>query len=228
MNIYNPAEFVMSAINDFPDPRTADIIDDVIAVGGDIDGPNLKESYRLGIFPWPHEGYPLLWFCPDERGVLFFDDLHVSRSLKKWIKQNESQITVTVNKDFDSVIRECQKQQRPGQKGSWITGDIIRAYTDLFRMGGVISLECWMGGELISGIYGVLSDNYFSCESMFFKKSNASKYAFVKLVEYLKNQHQMNWMDLQMVTDVSESFGGRYILREEFIELIDSKIQILK
>jgi len=217
----------MSAINDFPDPRTADIIDDVIAVGGDIDGLNLKESYRLGIFPWPHEGYPLLWFCPDERGVLFFDELHISKSLKKWIKQNENKINVTVNQAFESVISECQKQQRPGQKGSWITGDIIRAYTDLFQMGGVISVECWQNNELISGIYGVLSENYFSCESMFFKKSNASKYAFVKLVNYLKHQYQMSWMDLQMVTDVSESFGGRYILREEFIELIDSKIQAL-
>lgn len=227
MSIYNRVEFAMSAINDFPDPRTADIIDDVIAVGGDIDGLNLKESYRLGIFPWPHEGYPLLWFCPDERGVLFFDELHISKSLKKWIKQNENKINVTVNQAFESVISECQKQQRPGQKGSWITGDIIRAYTDLFQMGGVISVECWQNNELISGIYGVLSENYFSCESMFFKKSNASKYAFVKLVNYLKHQYQMSWMDLQMVTDVSESFGGRYILREEFIELIDSKIQAL-
>jgi len=227
MSIYNRVEFAMSAINDFPNPRTADIIDDVIAVGGDIDGLNLKESYRLGIFPWPHEGYPLLWFCPDERGVLFFDELHISKSLKKWIKQNENKINVTVNQAFESVISECQKQQRPGQKGSWITGDIIRAYTDLFQMGGVISVECWQNNELISGIYGVLSENYFSCESMFFKKSNASKYAFVKLVNYLKHQYQMSWMDLQMVTDVSESFGGRYILREEFIELIDSKIQAL-
>jgi len=227
MSIYNRVEFAMSAINDFPNPRTADIIDDVIAVGGDIDGLNLKESYRLGIFPWPHEGYPLLWFCPDERGVLFFDELHISKSLKKWIKQNENKINVTVNQAFESVISECQKQQRPGQKGSWITGDIIRAYTELFQMGGVISVECWQNNELISGIYGVLSENYFSCESMFFKKSNASKYAFVKLVNYLKHQYQMSWMDLQMVTDVSESFGGRYILREEFIELIDSKIQAL-
>jgi len=227
MSIYNRVEFAMSAINDFPNPRTADIIDDVIAVGGDIDGLNLKESYRLGIFPWPHEGYPLLWFCPDERGVLFFDELHISKSLKKWIKQNENKINVTVNQAFESVISECQKQQRPGQKGSWITGDIIRAYTELFQMGGVISVECWQNNELISGIYGVLSENYFSCESMFFKKSNASKYAFVKLVNYLKHQYQMTWMDLQMVTDVSESFGGRYILREEFIELIDSKIQAL-
>lgn len=228
MNIYNHVGFVMSAINDFPDPRIADIIDDVIAVGGDIDGPNLKESYRLGIFPWPHEGYPLLWFCPDERGVLFFDELHISKSLKKWIKHNENKMTITVNKAFESVISECQKQQRPGQKGSWITADIIRAYTDLFHMGGVISVECWQNNELIGGIYGVLSENYFSCESMFFKISNASKYAFVKLVEHLKNQHHMNWMDLQMVTDVSESFGGRYILREEFIALVDSKIQALK
>jgi len=217
----------MSVLNKFPNPRTAEIDDGVIAVGGNIDGPNLKKSYSLGIFPWPHEGYPLLWFCPDERGILDFNELHISHSLKKWIKKNESSIEVTVNTAFQQVINECREQQRPGQNGTWITDEIVDAYTELFEMGHVISIECWQLGELISGIYGVLSPNYFSCESMFFKKSNASKYAFVKLVEYLKSKGH-TWMDLQMVTDVSGSFGGRYVTRDYFIDLIESKIQPLK
>lgn len=214
----------MSVLNNFPNPRAADIVDGVIAVGGDLDGPNLKLSYSMGIFPWPHEGYPLLWFCPDERGILQFSDLHISASLKKWIRKNESvissaKITVTINQNFLAVITECKKQKRAGQKGSWITKPIMKAYTELFEMGNVISVECWQNEELISGIYGVKTKNYFSCESMFFKKSNASKYAFVKLVEHLKNLG-FSWMDLQMVTDVSESFGGKYISRDEFLDLI--------
>jgi leucyl/phenylalanyl-tRNA---protein transferase len=180
---------VMSALNDFPKPQEAEIIDGVIAAGGILDGPNLKKSYSMGIFPWPHEGYPLLWFCPDERGILEFSELHISHSLKKWIRKHESLIHVTVNERFPAVMRECRDQLRGGQKGSWINDEMLAAYQELFQMGHVISVECWLHGELISGIYGVLSKKYFSCESMFFKKPNASKFAFVKLVEHLKTNH---------------------------------------
>lgn len=209
----------MSVLNDFPDPRSVDIIDGVIAAGGNLDAANLTLSYSLGIFPWPHEGYPLLWFCPDERGILEFSELYINRSLDKWIRRNEHQIKVTVNEAFPKVIVECQQQLRQGQKGSWITAEIIQAYTDLNKQGNAISVECWMDDELISGIYGVLSKNYFSCESMFFKKSNASKFAFIKLVEHLESLGH-SWMDLQMVTDVCESLGGCYISRDEFLDRI--------
>lgn len=209
----------MSALNDFPDPRTTEILEDVIAVGGILDAPNLKLSYSMGIFPWPHEGYPMLWFCPEERGILEFHELYINRSLDKWIRKNEPNITVTINKDFSQVMRECQAQVRQGQKGTWITSEIIEAYTQLHKNGNAISVECWEDGEMISGIYGVKSENYFSCESMFFKKSNASKYAFIKLVDHLETLG-LDWMDLQMVTDVCESLGGKYISREEFLERI--------
>lgn len=211
--------YVMSAFNDFPDPHHTEIIDGIIAVGGILDAPNLKLSYSKGIFPWPHEGYPLLWFCPDERGILEFDELRINRSLAKWIRKNEPMIDVTVNQAFPQVIRECQQQVRAGQRGSWITPEIIDAYCDLSRSGDAVSVECWLDKNLISGIYGVRSQKYFSCESMFFKRTNASKFAFVKLVDYLKSQG-LTWMDLQMVTDVSESFGGKYITREEFLDRI--------
>ncbi|AZZ35941.1 leucyl/phenylalanyl-tRNA--protein transferase [Bdellovibrio sp. qaytius] len=209
----------MSALNDFPDPLTTEIIDGVIAVGGDLDAPNLKLSYSMGIFPWPHEGYPLLWFCPDERGILEFSELYINRSLDKWIRKYGPLIEVTVNKVFPQVIVECQQQLRGGQKGSWITPEIIEAYTQLSQQGNALSVECWLDGELISGIYGVKSKNYFSCESMFFKKPNASKFAFLKLVEHLETLG-FTWMDLQMVTDVCESLGGKYISRAEFLERI--------
>ncbi len=212
---------VMSVLNDFPDPRKAEIEDDIIAIGGNLDAANLKKSYAMGIFPWPHEGYPLLWFCPDKRGILDFKDLHIPQSLQKWIKKNQFEIQVTVNECFSDVMKECQKQKRKDQKGSWINKEMIAAYSDLQKKGGALSVECWMGDELISGIYGVMSKKYFSCESMFFKKPNASKYAFIQLVEYLKKQ-KITWMDLQMVTDVSESFGAKYISRSKFLERISS------
>lgn len=208
-----------NVLNDFPDPHTTEIFEDVIAVGGLLDAPNLQLAYSMGIFPWPHEGYPMLWFCPEERGILEFSELYVNRSLDKWIRKNAPSITVTVNKDFAQVIYECQQQVRQGQVGTWITSEIIEAYTQLHKLGGAISVECWEDDVMISGIYGVKCDNYFSCESMFFKKSNASKYAFLKLVEHLETLG-LDWMDLQMVTDVSGSFGGKYISREEFLERI--------
>ncbi len=207
----------MSVLNDFPDPRTTKIEDDIIAVGGYLDAENLKKSYAMGIFPWPHEGYPLLWFCPDKRGILDFKDLHIPQSLQKWIKKNQPEIKVTVNECFSEVMKECQKQKRKDQKGSWINKEMIEAYSDLQKKGGALSVECWISDELISGIYGVMSKKYFSCESMFFKKPNASKYAFIQLVEHLKKQ-KMTWMDLQMVTDVSESFGAKYISRSKFLD----------
>ncbi len=206
---------------DFPDPWTTETIEDVIVVGGVMTPENLIESYKLGIFPWPHEGYPLLWFCPEERGILDFKDLHISSSLKKWIKKNSPYVTVTLNKNFSQVIKECRKQKRPDQKGSWINGAIEKNYCELNKMGYALSIECWMNEEMVSGIYGVMSKTYFSCESMFFKVPNASKFAFVKLVEHLQNLGHL-WMDLQMVTDVSGSFGGKYILKDEFLSRIEA------
>ncbi len=208
---------------EFPDPRVTETIEDIILVGGVMTVENLIESYNLGIFPWPHEGYPLLWFSPEERGILDFKDLHISTSLKKWIKKNESQISVTISENFSEVVKLCRKQKRPGQKGSWINGAIEKNYSELQKQGGALSVECWLetdqGPQMISGIYGVKSKNYFSCESMFFLKPNASKFAFVKLVEHLKTLG-FTWMDLQMVTDVSGSFGGKYISRDLFLDRI--------
>lgn len=181
----------------FPDPWTTETIEDVIVVGGVMTPENLIASYQLGIFPWPHEGYPLLWFCPEERGILDFQEIHISKSLKKWINKNGPEIQVTVNQDFPQVIKECRRQKRAGQNGSWINGAIEKNYIELQKLGYALSVECWRDQELISGIYGVQSMNYFSCESMFFKVPNASKSAFVKLVEYLQNLGH-TWMSFQI------------------------------
>ena len=215
------AVFVMYVLMliDFPNPVTTETIEDVIAVGGELNVENIVYAYSLGIFPWPHKGYPLLWFCPEKRGVLDFKDLHIGRSLEKWMRKNESRIEVKINHDFASVIKNCRLQKRGGQKGSWINAAIEKSYTELSQLGGALSLECYIEGELIAGIYGVKSKKYFSCESMFFKIDNGSKFAFVKLVEYLKTLG-LNWMDLQMITEVSATFGGKYISKMEFLQRI--------
>ena len=203
----------------FPHPLTTQTIEDVIFVGGELTVENLALAYSLGIFPWPHQGYPLLWFCPEKRGILDFKDLHISRSLQKWIKKNEKYLTVRINYDFSSVIKNCRQQKRGGQKGSWINSAIEKSYTQLSRLGGALSLECYHRGELVAGIYGVKSKKYFSCESMFFKIDNGSKFAFLKLVELLKSEGH-TWMDLQMITEVSGAFGGKYISKFEFLQKI--------
>lgn len=214
-------EFVMSVDDDmiptlvFPNPMT-ETVEGVIGYGGKLSAANLVEAYRQGIFPWPHEGFPLLWFCPDQRGVIDFKDLHLPSSFKKWMRRH-SGWSWTWNESFEKVIEQCQQQRRPGQSGTWITSDIIRAYTELHRRGFAYSLEIWNEEkELVGGIYGVLVNGYFSGESMFHKKTNASKLALYRLIERLQVEgHQ--WMDIQMVTSVSEQFGGRLISKEEFL-----------
>lgn len=195
----------------------------LVAVGGDLEVSTLQEAYRNGVFPWPQEGLPLLWFSPDPRGILDFEDLHLPRSLQKWQRQHPDW-TYTVNKAFPEVIRQCRVQNRPGQQGTWLLPEMEKAYKRLFDEGQILSLEVWDQAELIGGIYGVVSfalngKLFFSGESMFHKKPNASKMAFIKMVEHLK-AHGHSWMDMQMLTEVTTSLGGKYITREEFLNRI--------
>lgn len=201
----------------FPHPSLA-MVEGVIAVGGKLDTSTLYAAYAQGIFPWPQEGYPLLWFCPEKRGVLFLSELHVPRSLSKFLRQHP-EIEITLNKSFRQVLEECSKQKRPGQEGTWITPAIKRAYDEFYQEGFALSVEVRVGQVLIGGIYGVLVRGVFSGESMFFKTPNASKIAFWKLAEYLR-QEGHSWMDIQMVTPVTETFGGKYISREHYLDLL--------
>lgn len=197
----------------------AETMDGVIAVGEPMTPEILSYAYAHGIFPWPHEGYPLLWFCPEERGVIDFADLHVPRSFQKWLRHNQYKYEITQNQAFSQVVRECRQQKREGQKGSWITNQIEKNYQQLFENGGAFSLEVWREKVLVGGIYGVKSEKYYSCESMFHKEDNTSKLALYSLIQILKKQRQA-WMDIQMVTSVCESFGGKLIEKSEFLERI--------
>lgn len=210
------AGFAMSASRKskiFPDARQA-TPEGIVAIGGEINVENLLEAYSCGIFPWPQPGAPMLWFSPDPRGVLDFEDFHVPSSLKKFKKKSDWQLTI--NKAFREVMLGCQKQIRPDQLGTWILPEMVTAYEKLHHLGNAISCECWDKDELVGGIYGVLNQGLFSGESMFYRRSQASKLAFWHLIEFLKTQNH-TWIDIQMVTPVTEAFGGKYIAKEEFL-----------
>ena len=213
---------VMSASNRirfFPDPRVTKTEEDILCVGGELSAESIEEAYKWGIFPWPHDDLPLLWFCPEKRGVLDFEELHLPRSFQKWLKKNESQIEIKFNHDFKKVIDLCAEKKRPGQKGTWITAEVRSGYLELFKNGGAYCLECYRDEQLVGGIYGVKSKNYYSCESMFFNEPNASKLAFYKLIQRLQSEGH-SWLDIQMVTDVSGQFGGKYISKKKFLNRI--------
>ncbi|OFZ29056.1 MAG: hypothetical protein A2622_13265 [Bdellovibrionales bacterium RIFCSPHIGHO2_01_FULL_40_29] len=203
----------------FPNPREP-TNEGVIGIGGTLTVDNLVQAYDHGIFPWPHDGYPLLWFCPDERGVIDFADVHPPKSFLKWYRKHRSEFVITQNTCFRDVIRNCKEQVRPGQQGTWINSKMQRAYNEMHLSGYAMSLEVWQNGVLVGGIYAVQSQKYVSCESMFFKVSNASKLALYELIQVLKSWGH-TWMDIQMVTSVCESFGGKLIHKDEFLDRIN-------
>ncbi|NUN05498.1 MAG: leucyl/phenylalanyl-tRNA--protein transferase [Bdellovibrio sp.] len=205
---------------DFPDPRET-LAEGIIAVGGKLDVGTLYTAYTRGIFPWPQEGFPMLWFSPEKRGVLDFQDFKVPESLQRF-RRRHPEIEFSVNKDFRQVIEECAKQPRPGQEGTWILPAMKKAYMDFFDAGYCLSVEVRENNILIGGIYGVLVEGVFSGESMFYKKPNASKLALWYLVELLQSQGH-EWMDVQMVTPVVASMGGKYIEREQYLEMLEKR-----
>lgn len=200
----------------FPDPRLA--MDGIVDLSDDFRVERLLEAYSFGIFPWPHEGLPTLWFSPEQRGVLDFADFHVPRSLLKESRRNH--FSFTWNRAFADVLEACASVPRADQPGTWITEKMQRAYLNFHAAGYAHSLEVWDQEELVGGIYGVYVAGLFCGESMFFRKSNASKLALVQLVEFLRGQG-LSWMDIQMVTPVLETFGGKYIPREAFLRRLE-------
>ena len=200
----------------FPNPETAHP-DGLLTVGGELTTETLLSAYSQGIFPWPQEGLPLLWFYPPRRGVLFFERFKVPKTTQKVIKKQEFKITH--NQSFSQVIEACARIPRKSETGTWILPEMIQAYQSLFEKGHAHSFEAWYDGELVGGLYGVLVNGLLSGESLFFRRSEASKVCLVHLVQWLKSLgHQ--WMDIQMVTPLLASFGGEEIERKEFLRLI--------
>ncbi|MEI9913148.1 MAG: leucyl/phenylalanyl-tRNA--protein transferase [Bacteroidota bacterium] len=173
-------------------------------------------AYKSGIFPW-YEGEPILWWCPDPRFVIFPGELKISKSIKPLLKRNE--FDFTINKAFPQVIRQCKKIKRPGQQGTWITDEVEKAFIKMYELGYAHSAEVWKNGELAGGLYGIQLGKVFFGESMFSKQSNASRFAFIKYVEQLKEEG-VELVDCQVYTEYLESLGAVMIGRKDFIELL--------
>lgn len=199
----------------FP-PVSAALSDGLLALGGDLSAQRLLLAYQNGIFPW-FEGEMPMWWAPDPRFVLFPEDLRVSKSMKAVFRKNTFQFSI--NRAFDSVIRCCQQIERPDQDSTWITDKVLRGYTDLHRGGYALSAEAWHENQLVGGLYGVWIGHVFFGESMFARQSNASKFAFISLVEELKTKG-VKIIDCQAHTNHLESLGARMIPRSEFMEIL--------
>lgn len=188
----------------------------LLAAGGDLSVPTLLNAYSRGIFPWFGDGDPILWWSPDPRMVLFPDELHVTRSLAKTLRNTRYE--VTADRAFDQVINAC-RTPRDAQDGTWITASMIEAYCELHRAGHAHSIEVWIDGELAGGLYGVALGKAFYGESMFTRIANASKIALVALVRQLQAWH-FGIIDCQMRTEHLASFGAREIPRHQFAQIL--------
>jgi len=201
----------------FPDPRSANA-EGIVAAGGDLHPESLLLAYRQGIFPWPVEGLPLLWFCPAERGVLQFSELHIPRSLAR--ARRSTTLRFTIDAAFVDVIRACATSRRPGQEGTWITPAVISAYVRFHRLGYAHSVEAWQGERLVGGVYGVDVDGAFAAESMFYREPNASKLALLYLIDHLQSRG-LDWLDIQVLTPHLARLGARTVTRDAFLEKLE-------
>ncbi|MDR3325080.1 MAG: leucyl/phenylalanyl-tRNA--protein transferase [Spirochaetaceae bacterium] len=199
----------------FPDP--AQCPGDIIAAGGNLSPGMLLSAYRQGIFPWYNPEDPILWQSPDPRFIITPDTLHHSATMKKVLRRGDFEVRFDV--DFPAVIRACSAARRPGQSGTWITGDMIGAYTELHRLGCVRTAESYDAGGLAGGCYGLLLGRVFFGESMFSRRSNASKAAFLSLAQRLF-AGGVALIDCQVPSDHLRSLGGREISRKDFLRLI--------
>src|SRR6185369_7897578 len=205
---------MMSRDNDlihFIDP--AQSIDGIVALGGPLTTTNLLRAYSRGIFPWPINDYIVPWCCPEERGILEFNELHIPRRLAR-ARHN---FHFTIDRSFPQVINHCATIKRKHESSTWITGQMIRAYCELHKQGHAHSVEVWEGTELVGGLYGVDACGSFAGESMFSLRSNASKLALLFLIEHLK-ERGLDWIDIQMVTPHLEALGAKLVSRADFLE----------
>jgi len=199
---------------DFPPAELASP-EGLLAIGGSLTRERLISAYCRGIFPWYSEGEPVMWWSPDPRLVLYPEELRISRSLKKTIKKRLFRITM--NRAFEQVMAGCAGAKQRNETGTWISPEMIDAYCDLHAAGYAHSVESWIDDELVGGLYGVSIGNCFFGESMFSIRSDASKVAFVRLVEHLRC-HSFRLIDCQVTTDHMIRFGAREISRKHFMK----------
>lgn len=189
----------------------------IIAIGGDLSPERLILAYQKGIFPWFNEDDPIIWWFPHDRFVLFPENLHVSKSMKKIFR--DQTFTYTENKAFREVIINCSEAYRKEQDGTWITTEMIEAYCKLHEMGIAKSIEVWQNDELVGGFYGIEMGNVFCGESMFAKVSNASKAGFIQFVAKYHKKYEL--IDCQVYTQHLASLGAMEIPSDVFLEYLE-------
>lgn len=191
--------------------------DGLLAVGGDLAPDRLRLAYAQGIFPWFEAGSPILWWSPDPRMVLFPEEIYVSKSMRKVLR--DGRFRWSRNQCFDQVIQACAQVPREGQRGTWITPDMKQAYTRLHQEGTAVSYEVWEGDVLVGGLYGIDLGQVFCGESMFSRTHNASKFALIQMARELGDKGY-RCIDCQVYTDHLARMGARLIPRREFIRLL--------
>ena len=208
-------------ISEFPPVDWADE-DGLLAFGGDLDPESILLAYRSGIFPWPLDESILAWFAPPRRAVLWLEDFHISRSLRR--ERNKSRFQFCFNRNFAEVISRCAELKNRGkQSGTWITSGIIKSYSQLRELGVSHSAECYLEDRLVGGLYGVSLGGFFAGESMFYREPNASKLALSFLVEHLQRQG-VEWIDCQVMTPHLKAFGAVEIPRKEYMQMLEEAL----
>jgi len=200
----------------FPDPRIYHPLGGLIASGGDLSSERLWLAYNLGLFPWFNPGEELLWWCPDPRFVLFPENLHVSKSMKKVL--DSKAFTFSIDRAFEQVMRACMEAPRENQDGTWISEELISGFLDLHHEGKAKSIEVWQNSELVGGFYGVVVGKVFCGESMFSKVSNASKAAFITFVQ--DNGGFYDLIDCQIYSSHLETLGADMISKQAYLDLL--------
>lgn len=199
----------------FPDPTLAEE-DGLLAIGGDLSPERLLLAYRYGIFPWYNPEEEILWWCPKQRFLIFPKEIHISKSMKKFMKRES--ITVCFNRDFSDTVHRCRKM-REDQEGTWISDEMELAYNELYKRKFAISVEAFENGTLAGGLYGVSIGRCFFGESMFSIRKNGSKAALIALAEILDKNGYL-FIDCQFRTEHLERMGGRYVEWAEYDQML--------
>lgn len=200
----------------FPDPEHYHPESGIIGIGGDFSLERIMLAYHNGIFPWSDSEEEILWWCPDPRFVLFPDELKISKSMRKVMK--DGVFSFTENTCFEEVIKNCQNINRIDQDGTWLNDELMTSFIALHHLGYAKSVEVWQGGSLVGGLYGLQMGDVFCGESMFSKVSNASKAGFIHFVETQKNYIKL--IDCQVHTLHLESLGARMIPKTDFLKIL--------
>ncbi len=200
----------------FPRPELGDP-DGLLAVGGDLTVDRLLLAYSNGIFPWYNADMPILWWCPMKRFIIKPENIHVSGSMKKFMKKHKTQITI--NRDFKDTMHRCRLKREFTEEGTWISDDMEEAYFRLFRAGYAVSIESYIDDELAGGLYGVTLGKNFFGESMFTDIENGSKIALILLARLLQ-ENEYHMIDCQFRTDHLASMGGEEITYEEYMRIL--------